>query len=584
MKNLLYFLVFAIAVSSYAQVKFKVGSLGKPDELESSGPPDLYSQLSFKDDNNNGILENRESGIVTVKIMNKGKGKAKKLKVSVTEDSPTPDPSLIIEKPKIVELLLPKKEVTLSFRIYASKNIKSGEKKFSIRGFEEEQYDMETSYLVLNTEEFQRPQLQFLGAEIIESGDNRLFAKRNDGLLQSGELVKVKMIVQNVGFSDALGVKFSARTTSESIKLQDNTSTVGNIKSGEVKEIFFLLSPTNRFTEPGNLPVFLTLQDQPKDGVVKDYQLPIELNQKPPEAKVVAIEAKPIERKQVARFQLTGTKSSTVVDSYVDIQDVPPAITKLTNAIAIVIGVEKYQNVAAAPYAANDADIMKRYFEQRLGIDKDRIFISKDQEVNGFFFTKAFDAEKGLLAKYVKPGETDVFVFYSGHGMPNKNADQTYLFPVDGEKEFLETQGYPITKFYENLNKLNAKSVTVILDACFSGASRGTEQIKEQNLIAAKGIKLKITKPWTAYSNFTVINSSSGEETSLGFDQSRTGLFTYYLAAGLKGEADKDKNGEITLGELKEYVQSNVITVSRRISGTQTPEFYGDSTRVLVKY
>lgn len=126
--------------------------------------------------------------------------------------------------------------------------------------------------------------------------------------------------------------------------------------------------------------------------------------------------------------------------------------------------------------------------------------------------------------------------------------------------------------------------MTVIIDACFSGASRGSGVFKEENLIAAKGIKLKVTKPWTAYKNFIVVNSSSGEETSLGNDQTETGLFTYYFAAGLRGEADKDKNGEITLGELKEYVDQNMIPHARRISGTQTPEFYGDPNKVLVKY
>ena len=587
MKTIYYFLLCALFVSINAQVKFKVGSLGKPEELEAFGPPDLYSQLSFKDDNGNGILENRESGIVTVKIMNKGKGKAKNIKVSVVEEAATPDPALIIEKPKIVETLLPKKDVTLSFRIYATKNIKSGEKKFKITGLEEEQYDMEESYLVLNTEEFQRPKLQFLGAEIIETGDARLYAKRNDGLLQAGELVKVKMVVQNVGLSEAMNVDFTARTTSENIKLADNASNIGNIKSGEVKEIYFLVSPTNRFTETGNLPVYLTLQDQPKDAVVQDYQLPIELNQKPAEAKIVAIEGRPTERKQVARFQYTGTKTTVLADNYVDIEDVPPAKSVRRNAVAVVIGVENYKNTTAAPYAAKDADVMKDYFQKRLGIPKENIFLFKDDKVSGFFFDDTFNPETGMLAQKVTAGETDVFVFYSGHGVPDESEQQTYLFPYDGKIERLKSQGYNLVKFYENLNKLNAKSVTVIVDACYSGASRESGKYIAENITGAKAgtLKIKLPNPWIAYPNFTVINSSSENETSQGYDDSETGLFTYYIAAGLKGKADANNDNKITLGELKDYVVKNVTTMSRKLKGKlQTPNFYGDDKKVLVEY
>ncbi len=587
MKHIFFFLLLlCVAAETQAQVKFKVGKIEVDDKNTKSvagGPPDIYAQISFKDENNNGILENRESAIVTVKLMNKGIGDAQEMRVSLVEESENPDPNIYIEKEKQVKRLQPKQEATLTFKILAGKKIKSAVRKFSIKGIEKEGYDMETAYLELSTQEFEPPKLQFSGLEIIERGEG-LYAKKNDGLLEKGERVKVRVVVQNVGLTGAIKVKYNIATNSENIKLSENAGEIGDIKSGDVKELSFIVSPTMRVESTGDLPIYLTLEDEPKDGVLKSFQLPIQLDQKPAEPKLVSIEGKPSQQKQVTRIQFTGKKSSALTDGYIDIKDVPPSKNVNPNAIAVVIGIEDYQNVPSAPYAANDAEIMRRYFENRFGIDREKILFYTNNQVQGIFFKKLFDPEKGTLATYVKPKETDIYVFYSGHGMPNKSADQTFLFPVDGDKEFLEESGYPIQRFYENLNKLNAKSVTVILDACFSGASRASAQIKEQNLIAAKGIKLKVTKPWLSYKNFTVINSSTGEETSLGFDESETGLFTYFLAAGLRGEADKDKNKEITLGELKEYVTSNVTAVSRRISGTQTPEFDGDPNRVMVKY
>ena len=101
-----------------------------------------------------------------------------------------------------------------------------------------------------------------------------------------------------------------------------------------------------------------------------------------------------------------------------------------------------------------------------------------------------------------------------------------------------------------------------------------------------KGVKIvpKISQPWMKNPNFTVFTSSSAEETSLGFDQSQTGLFTYYLCAGMQGEADEDKDGKITAGELKNYVTANVVNMSKKIMGLQTPKFHGNEDIVLIEY
>jgi len=50
----------------------------------------------------------------------------------------------------------------------------------------------------------------------------------------------------------------------------------------------------------------------------------------------------------------------------------------------VVIGVEKYRNLADAPYAESDAELMKQYLEKRLGVDK--VVSFKSVEVTGLFF------------------------------------------------------------------------------------------------------------------------------------------------------------------------------------------------------
>ncbi|MBI5673673.1 MAG: hypothetical protein HZC50_10640 [Nitrospirae bacterium] len=46
-------------------------------------------------------------------------------------------------------------------------------------------------------------------------------------------------------------------------------------------------------------------------------------------------------------------------------------------------------------------------------------------------------------------------------------------------------------------------------------------------------------------------------------DQHRHGLFTYYLLKGLRGEADTNRNGTVTFGELAGYVRQKVTWAAK---------------------
>jgi len=66
---------------------------------------------------------------------------------------------------------------------------------------------------------------------------------------------------------------------------------------------------------------------------------------------------------------------------------------------------------------------------------------------------------------------SDVFIYYSGHGALDIKTKSPYLIPYDIDPNYAST-GFHLDQLYKNLHSLRAKSVTVILDACFSGQSR----------------------------------------------------------------------------------------------------------------
>ena len=61
------------------------------------------------------------------------------------------------------------------------------------------------------------------------------------------------------------------------------------------------------------------------------------------------------------------------------------------------------------------------------------------------------------------------FVFYSGHGVPDTNSGEPYFVPYNYDPRDVKTTGYSVKEFYKKLESLKARSVTVVVDACYQG-------------------------------------------------------------------------------------------------------------------
>jgi uncharacterized caspase-like protein len=569
------FVVLFCAAPSDAQVRSRKISFGM------TGLPDLNAVIEFRDDNGNRILENRETGRIILKLFNSGKGNAEGIDISV--ENLEPDPYLLISAAQKKDVLVPNDTVSLTFTLRATKNIGTKNHKLKIDVTEKNGQDMDPAFLILPTVAYDPPQLQLAGVEIVDVGED-VDVKKADGQLHPKERVYIRCVIQNVGQSPAPNVRYTIEKNHQFITIENVSGNLGTLQPGDVKEFRFkLTTPAQSRMEDikDNLPLFLTAKSDEDEGNLVAYQLPIKLEQRPPVQNIVEVKPKLETLKRTfAKFELSK-KFKANEENIVDVRNIIPSKTIRPKSVGVVIGVEQYKDIAPAPFASNDATIMKQYFKDVLGIEQ--VIVLKNDEVTLSSLDDIFNPMAGSLASAVKKGETDVFVFYSGHGIPDKSGETTYLFPSDGKIANLEKRAYALPKFFTDLNELGARSVTVMLDVCFSGAARQTQSTQQVNLTGQKGIKLRINKPWENYKNFTVINSSTSDETSLGYEPSETGLFTYYVAAGLKGEADTNGDKKITLGELREYVIKNVSEMSRKLSGAQTPEFYGNDEQVLVE-
>lgn len=259
--------------------------------------------------------------------------------------------------------------------------------------------------------------------------------------------------------------------------------------------------------------------------------------------------------------------------------DVPPITgIKEPDAVAVVIGISRYENkdVPRVDYARRDAATVKEYLVRSLGFDEKRVIELYDDgatlsKLNSFFRTK--------LKNLVVPGKSDVFVFYSGHGVPDVNKKEPYLAPYGLDPADVENTGYVLKDLYEQLARIDAKSVTVAIDSCFSGSSAGGAIIKD-----ISPVFLDVSNPMLKVKNGVIFTASSSTQVSSWYDKKQHGLFTYFFLNGLRGKADKDNDGQVTVQELGEYVKRNVTEQARQLNREQTPEVTGAKEKVLIKY
>jgi hypothetical protein len=242
------------------------------------------------------------------------------------------------------------------------------------------------------------------------------------------------------------------------------------------------------------------------------------------------------------------------------------------DAVAIIIGIQDYLRVPKAEFAKDDAQAFYDY-ALRLGIRPDNINMMLDSKADDVSIVKAF---KNWLPSRVTKDKTDVYVFFSGHGLPSDDG-KLYLLPYGVDKDLLERTAVAQKEVVNLLQAARPKSVTMFIDSCYSGQTRGGEQL----LASARPVSIMVSEK--AYpDNFTVMSASASSQISSSSPDLKHGIFSYYLMKGLEGDADDNKDGTITIGKLQSYLSEKVPRFAMKMNRTQEPQLVGDSARVLV--
>ena len=247
------------------------------------------------------------------------------------------------------------------------------------------------------------------------------------------------------------------------------------------------------------------------------------------------------------------------------------------NKVALIIGIENYIEAPNANYANLDAKYFFDYARKGFGIKKQNINLLVDENAT---FVKTSKALTLWLKTKIKADQTDLVVFFAGHGLASNDGKELYLLPQDSDPNLLDITALSRTKLFQTIIDLKPKSVTMFLDTCYSGISRDEQML----LASARPIRIVADEQEGVPDNFTIFTASRVEQISSGLKEANHGIFSYYLMKGMEGNADINKDKKITNGELLAYMDENVSQKAAEQGREQNPSLTGDPDKVLMSY
>jgi len=234
------------------------------------------------------------------------------------------------------------------------------------------------------------------------------------------------------------------------------------------------------------------------------------------------------------------------------------------NLYALVVGVSKYRDpkIPKLHLADSDAKAFGGFLETQ-----NKVF--KEAKVTYLINEKATksEVEKYLYYTLPKAGKDDtVILFFSGHGAFDPMRPKDFLFlSHDSEPDYLGTTAVKMSGL-DFLKGINAERVLIIADACHAG---GFSEMKPKTLVPSLNLFLQEAKN---SSGKVIITSTKDEQLSWEVPNLKNSVFTHYLLDGLKGSADKDHDGVVTLSEAYQYAYSRT---SEATKGHQHPQWEG---------
>ncbi len=287
----------------------------------------------------------------------------------------------------------------------------------------------------------------------------------------------------------------------------------------------------------------------------------------------------------VATVVVTPVRSDTApqVDTK-RIVTVPIADAPTYAKRALVIGINGYENVPKLTACANDAQHFAAFLRTKMGFQSVTVMTDEATTPDAMRPTGAhLKRQINLLLDGIVGGQTQLVLFYSGHGIRTQSAqdgDADWLVPLDADPSDIAGTCVNYSTFKSRLDTKQPARALLVMDAC-RNILQGKAAVGESGF----GGKYLDLGPQVAELLSCQPTQTSLEGDPRDFTES---VFTHFLLRGLGGDPDAIAPGGnfVTFDSLKLYVQGQVSEYAQtRIHSSQVPD--GRATlgsMVLAKY
>ena len=252
------------------------------------------------------------------------------------------------------------------------------------------------------------------------------------------------------------------------------------------------------------------------------------------------------------------------------------------NTYALIIGVANYldPDIPQLQFSNRDAQIFADFLQSKGGgaVPKENIRLLVDSAATT---GAVYDAVYLLKNVCTKDNNDIAYIYFSGHGdLENITMyNNGFLICYDSPPINYVKLALSIDYLNDIANTLSIEKqahVILITDACHSG--KLTEKKFKGNFLAGnqlrkfQGKEIRITS--------SSADQLSNEKEDWGGGR---GVFSYYLVRGLKGLADKNKKGVVTVADIKNYLDSSLANdkVLKMDNIKQTPVVNGNDSYIL---
>ena len=252
---------------------------------------------------------------------------------------------------------------------------------------------------------------------------------------------------------------------------------------------------------------------------------------------------------------------------------------KQEKVYAVVIGINKYKNLPSLKYAVNDARGFYRYLTEVNQVPKDHIWLLLDEEAT----LDKLRSTLGTLLRRRAGKDDTVIIFLAGHGAteadafsPDGDGLEKYILPHNADPRDLYSSAMPMSEVARIFQRISSERLIFIGDTCYSGASGGRTILAGET---RANISSAFLERLSQGKGRVILTASDGNELSIEKDELNHGVFSYYLLEGLRGKADLDADGLITVDEIYRYVSEKVPQATGQ---DQHPVRKGETTGQIV--